>query len=54
MWLLKSQDQNLIVIHHKINDNFKSYINFRKTKKRIPNTARLQNVLQINSGKTKY
>jgi len=34
MWLLKSPlDQNPIVIYHKFNGNFKSHINFGRTKR---------------------
>jgi hypothetical protein len=34
MWLLKLPlDQNLIVIYHKFNNNFKSHINFNEIKK---------------------
>jgi hypothetical protein len=34
MWLLKSPlDQNLIMIYHKFNSNFKSHINFERIKR---------------------
>jgi hypothetical protein len=35
MWLLKSPlDQNLIMIYHKFNGDFKNHINFRRIKRR--------------------
>jgi len=35
MWFLKLQlDQNLVVVYHKFNSDFKSHINFRMTKNR--------------------